>query len=513
MTASNLRIAPSRSASWFALATISMVVLSYLIVVAIAAGSAYLSYFLFNYFERLNFQILALAVGCLVISGALLWSLVPKFKKFEAPGLLLDRASQPALFSEIDAIATALNEPLPKEVYLIGDVNAFVAERSGFMSFRADRILAIGLPLFAMFSVSEMRAVLAHEFAHYYGGDTRLGPFIYNAKETLLGTFKNIDAVGAISRVAIIRLLFTVVIHFLVWYFKGFVRAIHSVSRRQEFRADELACYVAGGEAMAQSLRKLRAGSLAWPVYWYSEIASSIDEKVLPPVVVGFTALLQHSDLSQSLAEAAAAQIEAGESSPYDTHPPTRDRIAAIETKQILAGQKNDEPALTLLTNNLEVEKQLVATLDPRIDVNNLRSVAWEDMAEAVVIPDWRKTAADFAPVLCKTTADCLPQSLNAIFEFSRKLPDPPGRLLSSQDRMVHAKYVIGAALAITLVEHGWQLRKAPGLLFLERGADKVNPLDMSHSLGTEQMNQDLWKARCEELGVSGASVWLPSAA
>jgi hypothetical protein len=51
--------------------------------------------------------------------------------KIEAPGLLLDSAFQPRLFPEINAIAAAQNEPMPSKVYMIGEVNALVAERGG----------------------------------------------------------------------------------------------------------------------------------------------------------------------------------------------------------------------------------------------------------------------------------------------------------------------------------------------------------------------------------------------
>jgi len=55
----------------------------------------------------------------MVIAAAKLWSLVPKRIKFHAPGRLLDSASQPRLFPEINAIAAALNEAMPSGVCMI----------------------------------------------------------------------------------------------------------------------------------------------------------------------------------------------------------------------------------------------------------------------------------------------------------------------------------------------------------------------------------------------------------
>jgi len=105
MPASKLDIAPSRSAVLFAVATVAMIFVSYVIVILLAVACAYLPYLLMTNVEHENVQLLALFVGGVAIAGAMLWSLAPKRIKFEAPGLLLDSASQPRLLSEINAIA------------------------------------------------------------------------------------------------------------------------------------------------------------------------------------------------------------------------------------------------------------------------------------------------------------------------------------------------------------------------------------------------------------------------
>lgn len=506
-----VKIAPSRSALLFAFATVAMIIMSYVIVIALAAACAYLPYLVLSNMERANFQLLALMVGGVVLAGAILWSLVPKRIEFAAPGLLLERHSQPKLFSEIDAIAEALNEPTPSEVYLIGPVNAFVAERGGFIGFGTKRILAVGLPLFATMTVSEMRGVLAHEFAHYYGGDTRVGPFVYRVKDTIIRTFENIKAVGAIGRVAIIGLLYTIVVHLLSWYFKGFLRAINFVSRKQEFRADELACYVAGGEAMAQGLRKLGTGSLAWHYYWQSDVAPVLAENAVPPIGEGFARLFENTEIANGVKQAAEAHIAQEKTEPYDTHPPTRDRLAAIERLQIPAVDQCDEPALGLLNNSSGLEIGLLAAMNKRIDARKMRTVEWSQVSEAVTVPSWQRTANDYAPVLRGTTVEKLPELLRSIFEFSKKLPDPSGFLPSTEQRMNQAKHVIGVALALNLVERGWRLRQLPGTFFLELGDAKLNPLEMAFELGGEELKLEKWKTKCEELGVAGQQVWLPT--
>src|ERR1043165_3675389 len=122
------------SMAFFAILGIVMVVGSYLFVALLAAGCVYLPYIVFSRGAQSEhgWDVLILLFG-IVIAATMLWSLVPRREEFTAPGLLLDRSRHPRLFAEIESIAAALNEPVPRDVYLIGDANAFVADRGGVM--------------------------------------------------------------------------------------------------------------------------------------------------------------------------------------------------------------------------------------------------------------------------------------------------------------------------------------------------------------------------------------------
>ncbi len=93
--------------------------------------------------EHPQVQLAILFLGGILVAGAMLWSLVPRREKFEPPGTPLDRDT--LLFAELDDIADSHNEPLPSEVYRIGQVNAFVADRGGILGFGSRRIIAVGL--------------------------------------------------------------------------------------------------------------------------------------------------------------------------------------------------------------------------------------------------------------------------------------------------------------------------------------------------------------------------------
>jgi len=141
--------------------------------------------------EHPQVQLAILFLGGILVAGAMLWSLVPRREKLEPPGTPLDRDTHPLLFAELDDIADSLNEPLPGEVYRIGQGNAFVADRGGILGFGSRRIIAVGLPLLPVLNISEFRGVVAHEFGHYDSGDMSIGPWVYKTQAAMIRTFIN----------------------------------------------------------------------------------------------------------------------------------------------------------------------------------------------------------------------------------------------------------------------------------------------------------------------------------
>jgi heat shock protein HtpX len=89
---------------------------------------------------------------------------------------------------------------LPQDVYLIPEVNAWVARRGGVMGFGSRRAKGLGLSLLQILTVSQFRAVLAHEVGHYYGGDTRLGPWVYKARTAMVRTLLGLGQPPAVLK-------------------------------------------------------------------------------------------------------------------------------------------------------------------------------------------------------------------------------------------------------------------------------------------------------------------------
>lgn len=86
-------------------------------------------------------------------------------------------------------------------------VNAFVADRGGVLGIGSRRVMGLGLPLFSVLTASQFRAVLAHEFAHYCGGDTRLGPWVYKTQRAIVRIFENVGSLKGVARLAILGVM------------------------------------------------------------------------------------------------------------------------------------------------------------------------------------------------------------------------------------------------------------------------------------------------------------------
>ena len=498
-------IAPRRSVALFALLAIAMVLASYIFVIIVAAACVYVPYWILENAEHAPGQILLLLLGGVVIAGAMLWSLIPRRDRFEPPGPLLQRSSHPRLFAELDNIAASLNEPLPREVYLIGQVNAFVADRGGILGFGSRRIMAIGLPLLSILTISEFRGVLAHEFAHYYSGDTKLGPFVHKTQSAMIRTFQNIGSIQELNRIAVINLLSSGVTFVLKHYFILFVRVTNFVSRKKEYRADELACLVAGGEPFIQGLRRIHGAGMAWPAYWNTEVVPVLNQSCMPATANGFARFLVVPEIAVQVAEGIGKEIEEGEIDPFDTHPPLRDRIAAIEQLNVPAYDQNSAFALSLLDSPEEAELQFIIFVNPNLTKESLRRVSWDEIGPAVTIPWWKSTVTEYASLLRGITAEAVPDYTQKLPEIGSGMRDPKGTLLTREQRTQRAVQLMASALALALLDKEWQLEARPGEFYFHRGTEKINIFALMDDLLAGKITKEVWAANCTVAGISGS--------
>lgn len=449
--------------------------------------------------------VVVLGLACFAAAGVIAWSVLPRIDRFEPPGPEVTAADQPELFAMIREVAAATAQPLPAHVYLVHDVNAFVAQRGGVLGFGSRRVMGVGLPLARALTVSELRAVIAHEMGHFHGGDTRLGPFIYKTRGAILRTVDNLArAHDAAAEVGSVALVFRALRAPFVWFAHGYLRITLAISRAQEYGADAIAARTEGADAAIRGLEKTHGAALAHSSYLQTEVAPLVDRGALPPIGQGFARFLDHAELREKLAAALAAELREGKSAPYDSHPALRDRITAIEARRGATPERalDDRPAIALFHDADRLENEIVESLAGRA----LRPIEWA-AASSEWVAVWREDARQYARDLAGITPATIPH--RDLSSLARKLlPDHVAmHVITTEQQAPWATSVFAPVLATLLVESGYEPDVVIGEPFrFRRGDDEVRIEEIGDFLAGK-IEPVEWKARWERRGLADADL------
>lgn len=189
---------------------------------------------------------------------------------------------QPQLFAFLRRLCTEAGCQFPGAVYLSADVNAAVFYPRSVLSLFIPRRknLLIGLGLVNALNVSELKAVLAHEFGHFSQSSMKLGQYVYVANEVvrdIVFTRDSWDELLAKWRSLGIRLSFPAwALTGVLWVIRGLLKQLFklvnfanlSLSRQMEFDADLHAAALVGSDALVSALWKSERAGLAFNGAW-----------------------------------------------------------------------------------------------------------------------------------------------------------------------------------------------------------------------------------------------------
>jgi Zn-dependent protease with chaperone function len=462
----------------------------YTLALGIVAFLLWVVYAEFVIVQHIN---LYLTLACLAGVWIILGALLPRRDRFVPPGPKLTQAEHPKLFAEIEAVAGATGQDVPAEVYLTHDINAWVTERGGFMGLGRRRVMGLGLPLMHLLSVSQFRAVLAHEFGHYHGGDTALGPWIYRTREAMS---RAIQALA--QRESVLQTPF-------LWYGNFFMRVTQAISRAQEFSADRLAAQTTGATPLREGLRMVHQAGPAFDAYWRNEVVPALNAGYRPPLSEGFQHFLGTTFVQQHMQKSLEAALREGKSDPYDTHPALRERIAALEGLPGGGIPEQDPVASSLLGYTGDLELGIITALSDSKTALALRPVAWTEVGEVVYKPIWLERVAPHRVNLANFSVSQLPQMCGQLDQLGESWLKEIGGQGSSSG---YAQWVLGNALCAALSLQGWHIEALPGEdVVLHKGDDQLRPFRIVEALKLGSISAEDWQARCEALGLDG--LWL----
>lgn len=436
---------------------------------------------------------LRLALFCLFAGGSILWSVVPRQERFICPGPQLFPNDHPELFKTLGQIARATRQRMPDEVYLVPDVNAWVAHRGGMAGVGTRSVMGLGLPLMQVLTLPQFRAVVAHEFGHYSGGDTRLAGWIYKAREAIGRTIQGLARHGIIHKP-------------FLWYGKFFMRVTQALSREQEKTADRVAATVAGARNAADALTASHRAGVAYGGYWANEVAPLLNRGFRPPIARGFEQFLSVDRIVVALDDNVKTEMKNGKADPYDSHPPLHDRIRELRKLPPGPAGASTQPAVSLLRNLAALEVQLLHTItDNSAIVTSLRPIDWKDTVSQVYAPIWqkqveanRKTLENATPPALAALAQSLP-----LLGKKMQLGEVP-----ANERSAAAGAVLGCALASALHREGWDCDGSPGRpISFSNGAVTIEPFSIVPKIARGEMSIDAWREQCRTAGIEALTL------
>lgn len=186
-------------------------------------------------------------------------------------------SSEPQLFAFLNRLADETGAPRPHRVFLSPRVNACVFYDLSLLNFifPSRKNLEIGLALVNVLTISELKAVLAHEFGHFAQRSMALGNWVYIAQQIAAHIIAKRDALDKFLRMLSnfdLRVAWIGwVLRLIVWSLRATMESIfnlvllaqRALSREMEFQADLIAVSVTGSDALIHALSKLQAGDQA----------------------------------------------------------------------------------------------------------------------------------------------------------------------------------------------------------------------------------------------------------
>lgn len=296
-----------------------------------------------------------IAIGAAVTVWVALKSLLVAGRD-EDPGERLDLTKHPRLRALLDEVAARIGTRAVDNVYLTPGTELAVTERGGMrrqLQGTSERCLILGLGVLDGLELGPFRAVLAHEYGHFYNRDTAGGSFALSVRRSLL-TMAHGLARGGVAAVYNPAWLF------LNGFYRVFLRISQGASRLQEVMADRWAAFAYGARDFERGLRHVVARGLHFRLTTDRDIRAAI-ESGRPLENLYATRSVEGTEESQL-----AAQIQAAidtQPSPYDSHPAPKDRfawVAALTTSTAIAADA-EQHAWTLFEDRAELETAMTA--------------------------------------------------------------------------------------------------------------------------------------------------------
>lgn len=216
------------------------------------------------------------------------------------------------------------------------------------------RVLTLGLSTMHFLTLSELRSILAHEYAHFSHRDTFYSRFIYQVHLSIEQALQGMGAAG--GPLNYVNPFFW----FLYLYYKCYTLLSAGFSRSREFLADRMASHLYGSDVFASALTKVSTDGTLFEMTMYDSIAQLLEKQ--QAFVNMYDAFREHAQGAGQQREELYQKLLTEKESLFATHPTFGERIDAVASLPF-ASQVDSTPARELFDNPQEIEKELTLFL------------------------------------------------------------------------------------------------------------------------------------------------------
>lgn len=281
----------------------------------------------------------------------------------EILGIEISGEQHPRLFEVMKEVADRLKTRPADVVYLtpLAEISVHDRGHGPFGLFGRRRVMQIGIPTFASLNVSELKSVLAHEFAHFSHRHTFYSRFIFQVCAPLSHSLAVMNAAGG---------AFNYVNPFygFYWlYLKAFQRLAAGFSRSHEFLADRQAVFACGREAFQSSFTKICLESQLFQ----STVVHTVHDGLRQgqAFINIFEAYRGHQEqpTGQEFRQCLLEELINERPSWHHSHPTYSQRLKAVESIRDSHHAADLNPSTKLLENIEAIETQLTEVLTRHI--------------------------------------------------------------------------------------------------------------------------------------------------
>lgn len=352
----------SSLARFYVVALFASLILFYLsvpfLILGLLAGTGLLLYLVFM-LPRIPVKLIAIIV-VVGLGGA--WAVFKSI--FARPskgsfGLPKTAEQCPRIYEALNEVAQRVDTEPVHEVYLApgSAIGVHQEGRGPFGIFGVKRrVLTLGVSTLRFLTVGELKAILAHEYAHFSHQDTFYSRFIYQVTLSIQEALQGMARTGGGFNYV------NPFLWFLILYHKAYSLLSAGFSRSREFLADRMAAGLYGSDVFTSALTKVCTDGTLFEMTIYDNIARLLqDGKAFVNMYEAFRDYREEQLNAQEREEMYKKLLEEKESL-FASHPTFGERIAAV--KPLPPAQRTDSaPALTLCENAEEIEKEMTEFL------------------------------------------------------------------------------------------------------------------------------------------------------